>query len=132
MQKTSLVIAGAMLAFATFAHAAVDAVPVVVGEDPEINACPSMGVPKNLDADGTIAVWDGPNDGNVQVDSLAAGREFFVCTMPADSEWWGIVYAPEDDPDMDCGVSGAMATQDYTGPCRSGWISRDSIEMTAG
>jgi hypothetical protein len=135
MQKRYVVMAVAALAFvaaAGFVHAAADAVPVVVGEDPEINACPSLGVPKNPDADGTIAVYDGPFEGNVRVDSLAEGREFFICTMPADSDWWGIIYAPEDDVDMDCGVSAALDTQDYSGPCRSGWVAKDSIQMTAG
>jgi hypothetical protein len=58
-----------------------------------------------------------------------------LCDESADGQWLGVVYAePSGGAIMtDCLVSSPVAQRaPYDGPCRSGWIARRFITITAG
>jgi len=64
---------------------------------------------------------------------LDAGAQLRVCTRSIDQRWMGVVVAPKEAPDTDCGVAAPVASpRAYTGPCKSGWVSSAFIRLIAG
>jgi hypothetical protein len=50
-----------------------------------------------------------------------------------DRGWHGVAYATEGDPWESCETGSPVpAVVDYPGPCRSGWIAAERVEVTAG
>lgn len=94
----------------------------------DMDACASNGVVVGLKANGDnfLAVRKGPGTRHAKIDELRNGDEVFICT--GDGAWMGIVYGGRD-----CGVSSPIVpARIYRGPCRSGWVHQDFIEVTAG
>jgi len=101
--------------------------PVMVGGEPDLDACASTGIVAGLKPlpGNFLAVREGPGLGFTRVGELHLGDRVWLCDTRGD--WMGIVYGE------DCGVSTPKATRaPYTGPCASGWVSKRYIELEAG
>jgi hypothetical protein len=133
-----LMAAGLLLAGCSNAEPPVDNAPAVAGEPlavrpvligtegPSLPACSSLSKVKE---GGTQVYW-APNETRAVKAELPAGMAVSVCEASDDDQWFGIVFAaPRTDPDM-CGVTRAVqSTQEYQGPCRSGWIKGGSVRI---
>lgn len=138
MNRTAL-FACALLAAAIPVAAQAPAVrPVMVGGEPELDACPSVGaiIPLRKGGDGFVAVRTAPSVKARMLDKLKPGRELLLCEDSADGQWVGVVYPePWGGPIVtDCRVSSPVAgkPRPYDGPCRSGWVARRFITVIAG
>ncbi|MEO6195569.1 MAG: integron [Thermoanaerobaculia bacterium] len=108
-------------------------VAVHVGGDENLDACSSQAVPRlSAAADpGYIEVRKGPGEEFSVVDRLETERIIIVCSE--DGLWSGVVYPERGTDSRDCGVSSPIdKLQPYKGPCKSGWIRRDALEIVAG
>ena len=127
-------VAVALLA-STLAVAAPRDVPVVVGEEAELDACGSWAKVKGLDpkGDGFLAVRGGPGSAYALRDRLREGDEFFVCSYSRDNKWLAIVYPRKGQDAGDCGVSTSLPKPvAYHGPCAWGWVHGKWTEFLAG
>lgn len=108
--------------------------PVMVGGEPELDACPSIGeiVPLRKGGDGFVAVRAAPSAKARMLGKLTAGRALILCEDSADGQWVGVVYADPEGSQV-CGLSSPIAqATPYKGPCRSGWVARRYITVIAG
>ncbi len=73
----------------------------------------------------------GPGEEFPVIEHLEKGRAILVC---GDQEqWFGVVYPENDAAADECGVSSPIENhQAYAGPCKSGWIRSDAVEIVAG
>ncbi|MEH6420244.1 hypothetical protein [Pseudomonas sp. CGJS7] len=131
-----LCLGGAMAVLAASAAAAPPrAVPVEIGGSQEWDACGSLGEVRGLKpgGDGFLAVRAGPGASYLLLDKLGNGRQVYVCRTRG--RWVSVVYAAagSNTAQAGCGVSSAIAqARVYRGPCRSGWVHSDWIEIVAG
>jgi hypothetical protein len=92
---------------------------------------------------GAVRPWRGPPGDSVDVRSgpgpqypvverLATGHEFGLCD--GTPEWVGVIYTPGGQDAIRCGPLGTPVPEPiaYAGPCKSGWIQGDRIEVIAG
>ena len=122
-----IVLAIAVL-FAVFLLTPGQAQYLVLGGD-DMDACASNGIVVGVLAGGGefLPVHAGPSTDQAEIDRLRDGTEVFVC-KGADA-WVGIVYGGG----RECGVSSPIVPASlYRGPCKSGWVNRDFIVVTAG
>ena len=108
--------------------------PVTVGAQAELNACTSIGHGK-----AALIVRAAPSSSARPVATLAKKHLIWICETRANAKWYGIVYGPaalsqsKTGLPPSCGVDGPIAKpKAYRGPCKSGWLPRDSVEMIAG
>jgi len=109
--------------------------PVRIGEGgPAFQACNSLGRVVNLPSDEAyLPVRAAPFAEADELMRLDAGAQLRVCTRSIDQRWMGVVVAPKEAPDTDCGVAAPVASpRAYTGPCKSGWVSSAFIRLIAG
>jgi hypothetical protein len=108
--------------------------PVRIGFDgPEMDACGGYGEITGLNPDGDnfLSVRAAPDVDAEELDTLTSGTGVSMCET-ADG-WIGIVYDTSGASGTGCGVSSPVAdVRDYSGPCRSGWISQRFVELIAG
>lgn len=100
---------------------------VEVGGD-GMDACGSNGVVVGLNSEGSdhLSVRAAAGSDNPEVGTLRLGAEVFLCDQK--NGWHGIVYG-----DGRCGVSSPVNPRMvYRGPCSSGWVPVDAVEVTAG
>lgn len=111
------------------------AAPVRIGEaGTSFRACQATGTTRNLDsgAGETLAVRAAPFESAATSGRIAADARFFVCTRSIDQRWLGVVYDDAGLLSAACGVSAPVARrQDYSGPCRSGWVSSAFVRLVA-
>lgn len=108
-------------------------IPVIVGGDNNLDACPSLGVVSGLKSEGNgfLAVRSGANFKYALIDKLLEGQKVFICNVSTDGNWFGVVYSRENIDD--CGVSTPVTpAQPYKGKCKSGWVDAHSIKVLAG
>lgn len=110
-------------------------VPVRIGthEQPDLDACLSIGEVSGLKpgGDGFLAVRSNPGSKYAMTDKLVAGRRFHLCDEKAGGEWLGVVYS--DDDSIDCGVSSPVESpRTYGGKCKSGWVNKRWVRVVAG
>ena len=132
---TLSVAAAVALLASTFAMAAPRDVPVVVGEEAELDACGSWAKVKGVDpkGDAFLAVRGGPGAAYALRDRLHEGDEFFVCSYSRDNKWLAIVYPRKGQHPGDCGVSTSLPKPTaYRGPCAWGWVHGKWVEFLAG
>ena len=107
-------------------------VPVMVGAEPDYDACPSTGTVMGLDpqGDGFLSVRSGPGGRAYrEIDRVFNGQHVFICHQ--EGPWLAVVYATQRD--LDCNVSGAWPSRmPYTGPCSYGWIHTRYVGNLAG
>ena len=108
--------------------------PVRVGElGPSFAACTARGAIRDRGGAGPIVVRAAPYDGAGEIDQLAVGSDFFICTRSQDEHWFGIVYDEGGRATDRCGVGGPIAARrDYLGPCAAGWVSSARIRLVSG
>jgi hypothetical protein len=134
MTRAALLACAMLAAAIPVAAQAPAARPVMVGGEPELDACPSTGaiIPLRRGGDGFVAVRAAPSVKAPMLDRLKPGRALILCDDSADGKWMGVVYA---DPlaGTDCGLATSMVRrQPYAGPCRSGWVARRFATVIAG
>ena len=114
---------------ATSSAAALAPVPVRIGGQEDLDACPSLGQVGGARS-GMISVRSAPAADAPEIDRLANGAFAYVCENRG--EWVGVVYLQgEDTPD--CGVGSPVDKRmPYPGPCKSGWVRSKWIRIVAG
>lgn len=115
-------------------------VPVMVGGNPQFDACPSSGVvarlgPKRAEdpKSGFLSVRSGPGGAPYfETDRLFNGDPILVCGD--EGPWHAVIYPGRGQTIDDCGPLGSPIRnrRAYEGPCRSGWLHRNYVEITAG
>lgn len=112
--------------------------PVMVGGEAELDACPSVGeiVPLRKGGDGFVAVRAAPSVKARILDRLEPGRALLLCADSADGKWVGVVYPVSSSVAQsdNCGVSGPKdgPPRPYDGVCRSGWVFKRYVQTIAG
>ena len=110
----------------------IDLVPVKYGGDENVDACMSYGKVDKIgnDQNEFLAVKDAPDLKAVRSDKLLLGQKLWVCGESKDGKWLGIVYPTNEK--MDCGVTSPIADEKiYSGPCKSGWVSKKYVTILA-
>jgi len=128
-----IIVAFAVLALAgASAATAQRARPVLVGADPELDACPSTGEVRGLNPRGQnyLSVRAAPNARAREVDRVRAGQILWICDLGAGARWLGVVYRRGSGPN--CGLGSVSRQRPYAGPCRSGWVSERYVAGVAG
>ena len=106
-------------------------VPVMVGGEPTLDACGTLGAVAGPDpqGDNTLTVRNGPDTRYSDIDLLPPDRRVWICDQ--NGEWFAVVYAT--DGDTECKVSSPQAERAiYDGPCSAGWVFRRYITILAG
>ena len=122
----TVILTGAAVTYAQVAE------PIVLEGGTGLDACGSVGfvagVKADGDGDGFLAVRAGPSTEHEMIDKLANGDLVFICDDR--SPWLGVVYPRGDS---DCAVTSPTASSaPYSGPCPSGWVHGDWVELAAG
>ena len=109
-------------------------VPVRIGElGPNFAACNARGATRNRGQQAPIAVRAAPYERAGEIDRLALGAEFFICSRTQDQRWFGIVYDEGGRASERCGVDGPIAARRaYLGPCAAGWVSSAQVRLVSG
>lgn len=96
----------------------------------ETDPC-SYGVIVELAPETTISVYPGASEELDTIDELAEATPVWVCETSNDEHMVGIIYATYQGED--CEVSSPVAEDtDYVGPCDSGWVMAQDVELLAG
>lgn len=122
---------GMLLAGVSVAAEGPAPVPVWVGGEEALDACPSTAVVSGLRPSGFLAVRSGPGTGYTQLDELHNDDPLQICATSPDGLWYGVVYGGHGD--IDCGVASPITPKrPYTGPCASGWVYTKWVVVIAG
>lgn len=108
--------------------------PVRVGElGASFDACTARGATRDRGPADPVPVRAAPYDRAGEIDRLAAGAEFFICSRSQDQRWFGIVYDEGGRASARCGVDGPIAARrDYLGPCAAGWVPSARVRLISG
>ncbi|MEZ5710943.1 MAG: hypothetical protein R3E02_16315 [Blastomonas sp.] len=122
---------------------AIGARPVRIGEGgPRFDACQAVGRIRGLGG-RTLDLHDAPDDRAASIANLAEGDRLWICTRSIDQQWLGVVLESESvaeadgsqeaPPPVDCGVSSPVRSKrSYDGPCTSGWVESNFVQLIAG
>ena len=112
----------------------VAAQPVRIGFDgPRFDACAGYGVVTNLNprGDNYLSVRAAPNGNAEEIDRLGPNKGVSMCQQVGN--WIGVVYAEEGEGIDRCGTGSPVSSvRVYEGPCKSGWINENFVELVAG
>lgn len=102
-------------------------VRIGMGGELDLDACHTNG---KLSGQDTIGILEAPNANARQIAGGEPNLAVHICeTIPG---WYGIVWS-EGDPERDCGTGANLpGPKNYDGPCRSGWVPEQNVEVTAG
>ena len=120
-----------LMIFTTAALAGESTVPVMYGQQSELDACTSQGVVQKLDPkrDNFLAMRAGPGAKFKILAKLKSGQKVAMCDSK--SGWLGIVVFPTEN-DL-CGTNTSLdKPAAYSGPCQSGWVSKKYILQVSG
>jgi len=108
--------------------------PVRIGElGPNFAACNARGAVRERASAEPVPVHAAPFDQAGEIDRLAPGAEFHICSRSHDQRWFGIVYDEGGRVTERCGVSGPVtARRDYDGPCAAGWVPSARVRFVSG
>jgi hypothetical protein len=102
---------------------------VRIGIDGEhgLEACHTNG---RISGQDTVGVVGAPEAGAARVDGVEPRQAVDICErLPG---WYGVVYRKGSDT-ASCGTGESLpGPRDYAGPCRSGWVPENDVEVTAG
>ena len=108
---------------------AADRVPVMVGGNGDMDACPSMAIVKSADGVGGVHMRTGPSDEHLVFGFLGDGNKVWMCSH--EGGWVGIVYPSAKDESCEVGRP-INPEQAYQGKCKSGWVRESDIKPVAG
>lgn len=93
--------------------------------------CESIGEIRGLKAggDGFLAVRAGPGSGHGVVDKLGNGQTLHLCR--SEGRWVSVLYPAPGSNDRRCIAESADIGR-YRGPCQSGWVHWNWVEIIAG
>lgn len=103
-------------------------VPVMVGGEPDLDACGGAGVIRGISShgDGFVAVRSGPGTKYKLIDKIYHNG-VSVAMCDAHRKWEGIVYGGSN-----CGTGSPIANkQPYSGPCKVGWVFGKYVKLVA-
>ena len=108
--------------------------PVRVGElGANFAACIARGATRERGQQAPVPVRAAPYERAGEIDRLAPGSEFFICSRTQDQRWFGIVYDEGGRASGRCGVDGPIAARrDYLGPCAAGWVPSARVRLISG
>jgi hypothetical protein len=134
MRHLPIILAGLLLALAA-AEAREPTyldVPVMIGGNADLDACPTEGRIVGLDpkGDNFLSVRTGPGGKPYhEIDRLHTDNRVFICGSKG--HWLAVVYG--ESPDGACGVGTPWPVRKaYSGPCNFGWIHSRYVRVTAG
>jgi hypothetical protein len=104
-------------------------VPVMIGSEPDLNACPSLAQVGGAKS-GLVSVRAAPKGEAKEIDRLANGDYAYVCDTSG--EWTGVVYRRGKEMAPDCGVASPAKRGPYRGACKSGWVRSKWLTVVAG
>ena len=109
-------------------------VPVRIGElGPNFAACSARGATRDRGQQAPVPVRAAPYERADEIDRLALGAEFFICSRTQDQRWFGIVYDEGGRASARCGLDGPVAARRaYLGPCAAGWVSSARVRLVSG
>ena len=106
-------------------------VPVMYGQEAELDACTSQGVVQKLDTKGDnfLALRAGPGANYKMLAKLKSGQKVAMCDSKPG--WLGVVVFPTADDQ--CGTNTSLdKPAPYSGPCQSGWVAEKYILQVSG
>ena len=110
--------------------------PVLIGHDgPEMDACGSVSKVILVlgEADDQAVVRAAPDGLAREVGRITPGHVVAQCDYSDEPEWFGVVWDPANPHRLDCGTGSPVTeVKEYVGPCLTGWIRADNLEMIAG
>ena len=108
--------------------------PVRIGElGPSFAACNARGTTRERGGSGPVPVRAAPFDQAQEIDALAPGASFFICSRSHDQRWFGIVYDEGGAAAERCGVAEPVPSRrTYQGPCAAGWVPAVRVRLVAG
>ena len=108
--------------------------PMIGKDGPGFDACGAVGKVYRLSLLGEdmLPVHHDPSEDRRPKDKLAAGTLVWLCD--ASEGWQGIVYPTGKFQELgDCRVGSPVAEpKPYDGPCQSGWVMAEYVELVAG
>jgi len=114
---------------------AVPPVAVRIGGQADLDARASTGRVVGLkpEGDNFLSGRSSPDLYALETDRLKAGADVYLCDDTKKDGWVGVVYQAGGTLGDGCGVTSPIAKeQDYAGTCRSGWVSRQYVQLMAG
>lgn len=107
--------------------------PVLIGEGgPRFDACQALGRVEGLRG-RALPVRSAPFDRAAEAGTLEEGARVYICTRSIDQQWLGVVIPGSGDDAPDCGVTSPVRTKrNYDGPCASGWVESNFVQLIAG
>lgn len=108
--------------------------PVRIGElGPNFAACNGRGAVRERAGGGPAPVRAAPYEPAAEIDRLAPGATFSLCSRSHDQRWFGIVYDETGAAAERCGVAAPVpARRDYDGPCNAGWVPSARVRLLTG
>lgn len=105
-----------------------ESVPVQLEAQDGLDPC-SLGKIVDLGHDSSAMILTGPSSDYDMVDFIVSDDLVWVCQEEGDM--FGVIYSK--DGEQDCEVSSAQDfAVNYSGPCASGWIKSEWVEIIAG
>ena len=108
--------------------------PVLVGEEgPGTNICGSVGQVRPDAPIKPLVVRAAPASGAREVARVEPGQMVAICDYADELNWSGIVFDPLRPDEQPCVEGSPIApSKPYRGPCSSGWIQSDNLDVIAG
>jgi hypothetical protein len=108
--------------------------PVRIGElGSNFAACNARGSTRDRVGSDPVPVRAAPFEQAPDIDRLAAGATFFICSRSHDQRWFGIVYDEGGQASERCGVSSPVQDRrPYQGPCAAGWVPSGRTRLVSG
>jgi hypothetical protein len=127
--SVALLTAGVSLGPAVNAQAASSKTqPVMVGGEPDLDACGGQGEIANLSAKGFASLRSAPTTSAKELARLKNGATIYFCDEAPG--WVGVVVASGN---INCGVGTPIEDRvAYRGRCKSGWVSAKYATLLAG
>lgn len=119
-------------------------VPIMVGGAFAGHNCTanalSQATVRPMKAGSYLAVRNAPSIKSVKLDRLTPGYPVIICTGLTNQQWVGVLYYEPGKEDTspygahDCGLADMNSKRPvaYRGPCRSGWVARRYLMLSAG
>ena len=122
----------------------IPSVPILVGGPFTGKNCTpnalSVATVRPMKAGSYLAVRNAPNIKSVELDRISPDYPVIICTGLTNKQWVGVLYYTPGTEDAspygqnDCGLADMNNKRPsaYRGPCRTGWVARRYLMLSAG